>query len=216
MNHMVTLTDEEILLLDGKCQSKVQEVVDQIEARQTIETWLEAEPLTEKQRGAAAEAIRAIEAAGLCRVTLYRGHLCAGCDAKSSYPLYLSGRNKGQINYNKPIQSVTGFSLCGTRLCSKCASIIKAVVFRLVVQRDIKAEIPVGDTRYFQFTKQKCNLCGWTGHEGELGLLPALMHGHYRGQCPNCQGKSALFQNIFGWSIGLTSNSMLIQHLDSD
>lgn len=56
---------------------------------------------------------------------------------------------------------------------------------------DVRAEVPdvlaaAGRPRWRKHRLARCTKCGWSGHEGQMGLLPALLQGKYPGQCPSC------------------------------
>lgn len=196
MNHYVSLTDAEILSLDGKCSPTVQEVIEKVKERLGIEAWLYGEDLTDVQRTLAAEILRAAEAKGEWNVTNREGHYCPSCKATSAYPLYKTGPNKGQPNTRKKQRLVWGASFNGTFLCVACSKVIRPILHKILQERDVKVALPQYyeiPTRYYRFDKTRCTKCQWEGHKGELGLLPAVMGGYYRGKCPSCNAESLPF-----------------------
>lgn len=54
-----------------------------------------------------------------------------------------------------------------------------------------------GASLYRRWDRCRCKTCGWSGHNGQLGKLPALMQGEYHGKCPSCGAERRLFQDPF-------------------
>lgn len=43
-----------------------------------------------------------------------------------------------------------------------------------------------GRPKLERYDRRRCTKCGWSGHEGQMGKLRALISGYYRGKCPSC------------------------------
>lgn len=46
---------------------------------------------------------------------------------------------------------------------------------------------------YRRWDRCRCKKCEWSGHEGQLGKLPAVMQGEYPGKCPSCGAERSPF-----------------------
>lgn len=195
----VKLTDEELLLLDGKCSEKVQTAVDLVKTSKTI-TGL-ASPEHAKF---VVSVVQEAQTSGKLIFSRSSISYCPVCKTSGSYRLYKSGKNKGRFNYDKPTY-IFGVELAYRSViirghvtvgcCSQCWETVKPFV--LTALESVKAQMPEALTghpeKYTRYDKRKCSSCGWEGHEGEMGFLPALMGGNYRGECPKCKVKNEIF-----------------------
>lgn len=206
---MIDLTDDELFVLDGKCRDEIQQLVESAKRRRAaIESNPDADP---KIMALCQKAVDVADAQGeLCFYYQSINH-CDVCDKRGGYATYpRSGRHhrKGDLNYSKPrymggvelerrFVTMKGHVFCGC--CRTCWDKAKPILASML--EDVRAAIPEEITghapRFIKYSRKKCKKCGWQGHEGELGLLPALMGGYYRGECPKCQAKEQLFNNVF-------------------
>lgn len=132
---------------------------------------------------------------------------CTVCKNNAGYASY--GRNsryhrKGSPNYDKPL-TLRGIDLVHTFVSIKhnanlgcCIDCWKKIAPYLVpILNTLEVDAPEAllgqPARWKKWRKAKCIACGWNGYEGELGLVPAMMQGTYRGQCPKCEVKNTPF-----------------------
>lgn len=83
-----------------------------------------------------------------------------------------------------------------TGCCDQCYQRLKPAIRRAMV--DLPVQLPawlheLKDERWTRRDLKRCTACEWQGHEGQLGLLPALMRGKYHGKCPECGAENAPF-----------------------
>lgn len=204
-DNFLNLSDEELLLLDGKVSEDTQQLIDKIKHRLALESKLEEIP--EKYRKWAAELIALAESEG----RLVREHTklsrCPCCNQQKTYATYKRNsryHNKGDFNYSKPLYvhgwefqhrfiSFVGYP--GQGICYTCWDEVSPYLVNAL--SEVKAEIPYRITgqnsRWFFGKHAECKKCGWIGPEYEMGQLPAVFGGYYRGQCPNCGEKSLPF-----------------------
>lgn len=195
----VALTDAELILLDGRCSPGVQTLVDAARARVVVCDL--APGLSAGRAGFVADAVSHAEATGrlVCRNVRLRS--CKVCGRRAGYAMFKSGPRKGRANTSRPLTfagvelavsvvRVEGNATLGC--CTECFdALLEPLKGRLA---DVAAEVPerlraVGVVVYARFGRVECR-CGWEGHEGELGELPAVLGGSYRGQCPSCDARN--------------------------
>lgn len=196
MDHLLTLNDEELLALDGKCRPNIQARVDQVRFRRTIETTvLNASALTNKQRESLADLLVRVERTGKVDVTGDEMSTCAGCEAQSRHPRYVRGPKAGQPNFNKPMTKLYGFRVLGTSYCRSCFKTIQPVLVEVLatVKVEVSARLTGEPPRFYKFDNRVCRKCGWEGHEGQMGIRNALMGGQYRAGCPQCSAENIAF-----------------------
>ena len=163
------LIDAELVILDGQCRPEVQAAVDKAKARLAA---VAAHPeLPERLAGLVADAVGEATTTGLlvCWSTPLRW--CRLCGADPGYALYKSGPRRGMKNLDKPLR------LPGRELARRNVHIQGAVTPKRKRYDDVK-----------------CKLCGWEGHEGQMGRLPTLIgDGSYPAYCarrPECRAEN--------------------------
>jgi RNA polymerase subunit RPABC4/transcription elongation factor Spt4 len=108
----VNLTEDEILLLDGKCHEAVQKEIDRLksfrEKRRTMPEYI-------------ARLLAVAEAEGELRSEMAHGYSCCKCEEPgSTQPPYLRGPKKGSPNPNKKTVYLWGCCMGGQVFCTKC------------------------------------------------------------------------------------------------
>lgn len=201
----VGLTFEELSLLDGKCSDRVQGEVNY--AKRCIGMTKEFPDLTEAEIAFIAKAVRAaIDDKKL--VIVYRPinncHICGKAAGYAIYSRRSRYHHKGDINYDKPLTisgvdlkddciRIEGYTTVGG--CINCFDKLKPYAAKAL--DGIKAEVPEKLTgkpsKWLRVKTMECSECGWTGLETQMGMLPAIMNGHYHGQCPHCMAKNMAF-----------------------
>ena len=195
----VSLTDRELVLLDGRVSPDVQRVVDMAKASLT----LRASGLS------AADAAFVASVAGEARE---RGRLvhwardirsCRICGKAA--PSVTHGRN------GRRLRTPRGGVMRGVELahrfvtmdnhvtlggCVECVGRLTPAIREALW--DVHAELPpslMGEPeRWRRHDNCRCTECGWEGHEGEMVRLPTLMgDGSYPGKCPVCGAENSIF-----------------------
>lgn len=203
---MTELLDTEWLLLDGQCRPEVQIMVDAARERLVMRgRYANMEPAL---AGFIADVIREAQQEGQLIYQHRRITFCPLCKRAAAYPVYKSGRKKGQPNYSKPRLGFAGIELAyrfvrieGHVALGGCADCINGVEPWLreelrgvptQLTESLKAD---GEPQRIRYKRKRCKLCGWEGHEGEMRQLPAIMGSSYPGGCPNCPAETGLFRN---------------------
>jgi rubrerythrin len=80
-------------------------------------------------------------------------------------------------------------------VCAECAKKLIAdnleVLLALPVEVDLRSWGKNGIRRW---SHAHCTKCDWRGHEGQMGMMPTIMHdGEYPAVCPNCGATNVLF-----------------------
>lgn len=118
---------------------------------------------------------------------------CDCCQKSAGFMPYTRNtryHKKGDPNHARP-RAWWGIQVSWFVCCPICWERVKPVLVKAL--EDIRAEIDENITGYSPRFKKYQNVacqCGWTGHEGQLGKLPALTGGYYPGQCPQCGAKN--------------------------
>jgi hypothetical protein len=73
--------------------------------------------------------------------------------------------------------------------CLECVQACLPTLRQLL--SDVAAELPKElrnevSALHKRHRNKKCSACGWAGHEGQMGDMPAIMGGSYKGKCPQC------------------------------
>lgn len=198
------LTDSELVILDGRCSPETQSLVEAAKERLAMVDSLPGEPAI---AGFVADAVRAAREDGRLRYETTSLSHCKICGRDAGYAKYKrSGRyhEKGATRYDRPLY-IGGVELRGgfirvqgcARLgcCHECFA--KAKPHLKTALAAVRAEISVYITgeqpKFRRYDNCECTACGWSGHDGELGLLPAILRGSYPGQCPKCGAKNMAF-----------------------
>lgn len=199
----MNLTDDELVILDGKCSQAVQEKVN--EAKDRISARAAFSNLDPRLAGLVADVVT--EAKKNLKLVFYHESIrhCSICGKRGDYVKYKSGPRKGRNNWDKPTYlpgrefkhsfvTIKGHVSVGG--CTECVE--KALPYIAKALEYVKAEIPEAISgkpkEWIRYSNMKCSLCHWEGLEGSMGKLPAMMGGYYFGECPQCKAKNQLFQ----------------------
>ena len=204
----------EMMLLDGTCSDASQSIIN--EYKQALA--LTASGLTHKQGAMVAKIVATAKKNGKLAYSIRQVSSCPCCGASAGYATYKSSsryHDKGDVNRDKPLSlnitdldgsfvRVSNYSSLG--FCQSCKEIILPIL--LLELEDVRAEIPeklTGHAPKFRWHQNKVCACGWTGHEGQMGRLYALMGGTYPGSCPSCKAENTPFgRTIIATADGFT------------
>lgn len=198
--YSVSLTTDEMLLLDGKVRPEIQKEVDLAKEAKALEDFAD----DAAQARFIADALREARTNGrlICRwIQLYYCNYTSRSAGYGTHRRRGKYHRKGETDYNKPL-TMAGVELAdrflriqGRAILGCCKEFWDKVRPKLALQlQDIEAEIAEELTgyppRWKRFNRYECDQCKWTGHEGQLLELPALFGGRYAGECPNCHAKN--------------------------
>lgn len=213
----VTLTDDELILLDGRCSEEVQAKVGSAKDRIAMRSVLP--DVSPEVAGFVSDAVNEALKNGKLIYRHTRLMSCEICKKSAGYAVYKrSGRyhRKGEKDHSKPLYLsgveladrvvvMTGYATLGC--CQDCMKEVVPVLAKALI--GIKAQLPDvlkldGAPTYKKMDNMKCK-CGWTGHEGEMGKLPTLLgDGYYPGKCPACGAENRFLCSEIKKSEGFT------------
>jgi hypothetical protein len=197
----VKLTHDEILVLDGKCSLETQKIVDSIKE----ERLLASEGLTPEQSRILNKILTYARTHGEVdfqwrNISGYQR--CPICNKRAGYATFKTGKNKGHENTKKPLY-IYGAKFGPEFICYACHDVMKPIIRRHLdnIKCELHRELMLeGAIPMVKSEAYKCNKCGWTGYEHQIGKMPCLMGGgYYPGKCPGC-GATQMplsFQNVF-------------------
>lgn len=186
--YLVSLTGDELILLDGKCREEIQKKVERAKLAKSLNTGNKIADYC-IAKGAESGAISIYRASGLTH--------CVSCGKYADHPVYQRGPKKGKTNYNKPRVKFYGVRSAKDWCydCEQKHDISKTITDK-IKSDDLKIEIKgmySKETRYKIDPKLKCLKCGEDSWESEYGKLPAMIQGSYAGKCPKCGAESLPF-----------------------
>lgn len=198
--YSVSLTYEELLLIDGKCSEKSQSIVDQAKTEYGFGLDYICNEILAKSMKTGKLTWRYTEISS-----------CKTCDTKPHgyYKYARSSRyhRKGDCNYNAPfkysgIEPNGGFiSFSGmSGICRECwYNVYLPKLVKYIIENDLPIEIQKNDiveTKYKKDDVRICFNCGEKMYESEMGRRSTLMgDGTYPSKCPKCGAESLLFGN---------------------
>lgn len=227
------LTDAELDRLDGHCESATQAAVDSMRARLALADDLSASGLTDGQVRLVHAAVERAQVNGALTYSSTGINRCGYCGAEGGYAKHKrSGRyhRKGDPDYKRPtyvsgidyaqgVVTMRGYATVGA--CRPCCEAANPVILsRLAtLPTALPAHFPGAATmqvpayggprtvpRVVKHGLCRCSTCQLVQHEGEMGLLPAIMDGYYPGQCKRCGTKRmplapSPFVAVPGWVV---------------
>lgn len=192
------LTDDELVVLDGRCRAEVQAAVDA--AKDRITARMRYDDLPPEQAAFIADVVREARESGVLKWMGVRIDHCPLCGWMGEYPRYKQGPRRGQIKDRAKRSTTAGVELADRFvhierhvLLGGCNECMDALSDRLAeALRGVEAQVPErlraeGEPERVKYDRKRCTACGWQGHEGEMGRLRTLMgDGAYPGKCPEC------------------------------
>lgn len=193
----VELTDEELLLLDGKVGEKAQGIVEQ--AKLALQ-HAELGPLGSEVLRLALE-----QGEFKCNYTSLR--YCGICKKSAGYAKFKGGRNRGQDNHKRPlyfsgIEFMPGFitmrGYASNGGCKECVGDLPNRIWKYIVEKDLPIQGVGADARWAKENLRKCKSCGAEFGEFDMYIRQALMgDGWLHAGCPSCEEQSSLFHSPF-------------------
>lgn len=205
ITHRLELTDEEVLLLDGKCRESVQHEVELAKSRTAMR---------EKTDNAAIAAfvVKVAAVATKDKKLIQKSvglTYCGVCKKSAGYHEYKRTsryHRKGEPNYKMP-KRLSGVDLkCSTIRVDGHASVgcclscfCEATPHLVAALEGVDCELPESlRSEGYQPVKRvgvrECTKCGWSGPETEMGQEMTLMgDGYFPASCPKCSAKNSLF-----------------------
>lgn len=198
---MISLTDDELVVLDGRCEPETQTEVDAAKAR--IAARRRFTDLPPALAGLVADVVGEATAKG--RLVLWNRPLdrCPLCKETKGYVPYKSGPRRGEPNHSKPIR-LDGYELADRFVTFKghvsvggCVSCVDQALPTIVESlRGVEAEVPErlradGEPRRVRHHNVHCTKCGWDGHEGQMRRHRTVFgDGTYPSGCPECPAEN--------------------------
>lgn len=192
--HLVFLTDDEILCLDGKTARE--EIVKKIEALKNLRA-LETSGIP----AWFAPVIASATGCGKLETHFQQGYDCVKCGRKSTvHPLYKVGPKKGKPNPNKKSWVECRAVVAGVHYCDACyKEFVKPEIERMV-ETETRFEIPGG--KVVREEMRICPRCKGECWDFDMGLKVTMMDsdGRYYGGCPHCGFESVFFGPSFKYT----------------
>lgn len=212
---LVHLTDDELVLLDGRCRDEVQDKVHAALARIAMRS--ELPDLTPAQAGLVSDVVTAAREHGRLRYMSTIIDWCHLCKTHLGYALYKSGPRKGEKNHSKP-RFLPAIDMdprfvhikhhAGLGGCSDCVTPIVGVIAEQL--RGVPAQVPdklraEGEPVRLRHNNVECTKCGWEGHEGQMRRKRTLMgDGTYPAGCPECDAENGFGRTLIETTEGFT------------
>jgi ferredoxin len=174
----ISLTEDELLLLDGRSRPEVQKEVNTIKTYRARVAGGMPEYL--------AKIVTKAESEGILEWHQGRRDTCSRCKAPGTiHPVYKIGKKKGQINKNKKVIELVRMRLVDQYFCHACWPTVKGEIAAL---DNLLYEVHISDipNKAIRDHKTKCVECGFIYWETDLPENIKV--------CPGC-GKIQSWQN---------------------
>jgi hypothetical protein len=191
------------VLLDGQVRSETQVVVDAAKARLAArDRYADLDPAL---AGFVADVVNEARIHGQLVWQTDLVAYCPLCRKVGGYHEYKSGPRRGERNLRKPRRfqavnlahrfvRVAGHITLGG--CLEC--VVKALPTLRSALVDVPVQLPGplltdGEARWARHPCVRCTVCGWEGHQGEMGRRPTIFgDGTYPAVCPDCGAENGL------------------------
>lgn len=180
----LSLTEDELLALDGKCRPEIQDLVNENKRKRVL--------ISEGFPPYLAAIEANAERDGILDVKSSRGSRCDRCGRQGSAPaVYKIGSKKGTRNPNKPSISYDAYSVGGLHLCTGCYMEFQKNISRLDFTK-FENRIDRNTTLMIWEGKVKCQKCGHSSWQFDANLHSTTFpdavaeFSGMRQVCPNC------------------------------
>lgn len=180
----LSLTEDELLALDGKCRPEIQDTVNETKRKRV----LIGEGFPPHLAAIEANA----ERNGILEVNSSRGSSCSNCGRQGSAPAtYKIGSKKGTHNPNKPSVYFDAYSVGGLHLCTGCYMSFQKDISRLDFTK-FENRIDRCKNLMIRESKVKCLKCGCFSWQFDANLHSTTFpdaESEFAGMrqvCPNC------------------------------
>lgn len=192
----IKLTDEELLLLDGRVNPDAQLVIES--AKKALEHA--------SLGSLGAEVIRLALEQGQFKWNHTSLSYCSICKKSAGYAKYKSGRNRGGNNYKRPLYfggiefmrgfvSIKGFASNGG--CHACVGKLKDELIQYILDKNLPVMLPE-NTKWLKEDIQKCYKCNTEFGNFSAYLDRTIMgDGFYYCGCPVCDAESRFLGRNF-------------------
>jgi hypothetical protein len=193
----VELTDYELILLDTKVRPEIQVEVDKAKS---------ALRFSDIGDGVLSEIIQLASLEGRLKARRRSIGKCQKCGAKTTYAKVKRGRNRGSIDFKRPLLvigtsfmdgfiTVSNYSKFG--YCRLCEVGVVDELQGYILEKQLRIEIPdIDKTAWVREDKLVCRGCGKDMWQFDMGLSQTLMgDGFYYCSCPHCSARAELFNN---------------------
>ena len=188
------LSDDEIMLLDGKVNADAQKIIDDVKKIHLYDDI--GEPIL-------AEIIKIAVDQNELKYTHRTLFKCGMCGLVAEYPKYKSGPRKGKINLSKSRNGffgtafhdgfiiANGYSNYG--FCSECGKIAHSKIVNFIVDKDLPVDIHTERGKYIRENERECFSCHAKIWEFDMKPKSAVMQGNYYAICPECGAVQVAF-----------------------
>lgn len=198
----IKVTEDALLLLDGKVNTEAQAMVNRVKDMRRIATQHECADnialfIAEVRESAEKNGELSCDGAWI--------NYCRLCKRGPIAILYKSGRHKGQTKTDSPRRGIelqrSAVSFKGSVRLGCCLDCFEPITPLLQselkgIPCDLPAKLSTEGQGWIKSKNKTCKKCGWVGHERQMGRLRTLMNdGFYYGKCPKCGGEN-LFLGI--------------------
>ena len=193
----VSLTDEDLLKLAESADHATAQAAAKCAERVALVERLKDVPA--HIAGLVADAVAEARESGELVYYNRRISRCAHCGATSTWTKPARRRKEVEVQLSgvelaRRFVYVQGHvSVGGCSECVKAAAPIIAAELSGVPAQLPSQIVAEGVSTWVKWGRVKCKKCNWTGHEGQLGRLPAIMGGTYPGRCPSCSAERMPF-----------------------
>lgn len=188
----ISLSDEELLLLDGKVNETAQEVINYVKK---IDEFADI-----GDRKYAEIIVQALSKGELG--ISYREISRCSCGRTTEYRKITRGRRRGELDFDHPIRiygvsfmdgfvTIKGHSAFG--FCQECGEKAKIAILNYIKVNDLPIQTGT-ESNWIKEDAKICHNCKELIWEFDMGLEYAIMgDGRYYSKCPKCGADGGLF-----------------------
>lgn len=192
MNHLVFLSDTDLLALDGHTSDdKVKTEIKRVRNRLDIER--RHPKLTEAEANLVQSVVELAESYGKVGWERFMATECRVCDKSCHHDRPIIEA----VDFNRGRAYTRGLANMGA--CMECVDKLRPVFAAELAGATV--EIPWQLTGVANGARRsdlvQCEQCSWEGAEDELGLINGVLGGTFPGRCPKCSATRRIGSNPF-------------------